>query len=282
MTELNETQLANVDRWYFLSDQLLMGFTFSIFTVAGILFFLKNKSYRYLGLTSIFVIGTLLFLRGKSYYTIGMFPILLAGGSVYIEKIVKDWRLRTLFIILPVLLVLPILPLGVPIFKQDGLVNFFQKLEDKHGLIMGRRFEDGSIHSLPQDYADMLGWEELVMKVTIAFNEIPDKSQALIYAENYGQAGAINIIGKKYDLPSVVSFNESFIYWIPNRLENDIRYFIYVNDELGDDIQALFQTIVHIGEVTNIHAREYGTTVYLCSNPRSSFSLFYKEILDQL
>ena len=48
------------------------------------------------------------------------------------------------------------------------MVNYFRNLELKYGIMIGRKFEDGSIHSLPQDYADMLGWEELtsIAKIT--------------------------------------------------------------------------------------------------------------------
>ena len=83
---------------------------------------------------------------------------------------------------------------------------------------LGRRFEDGSIHSLPQDYADMLGWEEMTALAAKAYNMIGDKESAFIYAENYGEAGAITVIGKKYGLPEAVSFNESFQYWAPGAL----------------------------------------------------------------
>ena len=49
----------------------------------------------------------------------------------------------------------------MPVYKKDGLIKYFNNLEKKYGMDLGRRFEDGSIHSLPQDYADMLGWEEM-------------------------------------------------------------------------------------------------------------------------
>ena len=105
---------------------------------------------------------------------------------------------------------------------------------------VGRRFEDGSIHSLPQDYADMLGWEEMTSLADKAYNMIGDKESAFIYGENYGEAGAITVIGKKYGLPEAVSFNESFQYWIPVQFNPDIKSVIYINDEPGDDIKGSY------------------------------------------
>ena len=150
------------------------------------------------------------------------------------------------------------------------------------GFDFGRTFEDGSKHSLPQDYADMLGWEELTEVTAKAWEMIPDKESAFIYCENYGQAGAITIIGKKYGLPEAISFHESFRYCIPEQFNPDPESFIYINDELGDDVNALFNKITKVGSITNINAREYGTTVWLCEDPVISFNSFWKARIEQL
>ena len=92
----------------------------------------------------------------------------------YDHWIKKIW-LRILVPVILVLVTLPILPMGYPIYKQAGLIKYFNVLQEKFGLDVGRRFEDGSIHSLPQDYADMLGWEELTMLTKRAWQMIADK-----------------------------------------------------------------------------------------------------------
>ena len=141
----------------------------------------------------------------------------------------------------------------------------------------GRRFEDGTIHSLPQDYADMIGWEELASLADSAYNIITDKKASLIYAENYGMAGAITVIGKKYSLPEAVSFNESFRYWFPHTLSSEITSFVYINHGMGDDVQNLFADISLIGTISDPDAREYGAGVYLCRQPVTSFNKFWEE-----
>ena len=108
----------------------------------------------------------------------------------------------------------------------------------------------------------MLGWEELTALTDKAYRMVPDKKAAFIYGENYGQAGAITVIGKKYDLPEAISFNESFQYWIPKQFDPDIKSLIYINDEPGEDVKALFGKIILIGRISNPDAREYGTGVY--------------------
>lgn len=56
------------------------------------------------------------------------------------------------------------------------------------------RWEDGKEYPLPQDFADMLGWKELAVKVDKAYLQINDPAQTLVLCDNYGQAGAINFI----------------------------------------------------------------------------------------
>ena len=123
----------------------------------------------------------------------------------------------------------------------------------------------------------MLGWEELTSVANEAYRMIGDKNAAFIYCENYGQAGAITIIGKKYGLPEAVSFNESFQYWIPKHFSPDITSFIYINRRLGKDVEALFKKVTEIGHITHPDAREYGTSVFLCEEPVTSFNLFWVE-----
>jgi hypothetical protein len=168
------------------------------------------------------------------------------------------------------------------VYDEVRLVAYFKNLEKDYGLDIGRRFEDGTIHSLPQDYADQLGWEELTRITKEAYDQIPEKDKAVIYAENYGQAGAIAVIGKKYGLPEPVSFHESFFYWFPDKFDPDIEYLVYINDELGENVRKLFPDIREIGRISNVNAREYGTTVYLCRNPNSSFNKFWADVVKRV
>jgi hypothetical protein len=284
-SELSRTQLNNVDRISFLKDQLIMPGAATILSVAGIIYlFISRKAvqFRFLGTVSLLVIIALMLLKGKSYYTIGIFPFLIAAGAVSAEKILKKPLAIKIFTGVLIILTLPILPIGIPVFKEAGLIKYFRGMEESTGLTIGRTFEDGSIHSLPQDYADMLGWEELTSLANKAYNMVPDKKACFIYCENYGQAGAITVIGKKYNLPEAISFNESFRYWIPLKFDPDPTSFIYINREPGKDVKNLFRKITVVGKVSNPDSREYGTTVYLGQNPVISFNKFWTERLKKL
>lgn len=280
LSELNRTQLVHVNRIVFILEQFFMASWSSFLLVAGIIYLLSSREalkFRFLGYLTLFVIIVLMLLRGKSYYTLGVFPFLIAAGATSFDHSLKSSRIRIMLPVLLIVLTIPFLPMGLPVFNSEGLVKYFSILEKKFGMTMGRRFEDNSIHSLPQDYADMIGWNELTRVADSAWNMIEHKDEAFIYAENYGEAAAVTLIGRKYNLPEVVSFNESFMYWFPEQFDPDITSIVYINyEEPGEDVRTLFRKITRVGGITNPNSREYGTSVYLMQDPVESFNYFWK------
>ena len=285
MQALNDSQLVHVNRISFFTDQLFMGIMAILVFIPGIIFMSFGKSmkpYRPVILTSFIVLLLLAILRGKSYYSLGLFPLWIAAGGVWWEHRLKRTFAKILLPALMLLLTIPVLPMGVPVYKAEKLAGYFARVKDKYGFDMVLRWETGRIHSLPQDYADMLGWDELAAITAKAYEQVTDKKATLIYADNYGQAGAIMVIGKKYNLPEPVCFSESFYYWLPRNPDHEITNFIYINDELGEDISELFADCRLIGKIENPLAREFGTGVWLCTKPRSSFNQFWKQRVPQI
>jgi hypothetical protein len=100
------------------------------------------------------------------------------------------------------------------------------------------------------------------------------KKDCIIFANNYGQAGALDFYGKKYHLPAPVSLNDSYIFWAPDSLT--ARNYIVTDNKLGD-IPALFDSYIEIGEIKNIYFRENGLKVFLCQNPKPVFNELKKK-----
>lgn len=285
LAELERTQLVNVDRKAFLIEQLIIPGMASVLTIAGIIhLFMSRKAwqYRFLGITALAVILSLMMMRGKNYYTMGVFPFLMAAGAVSWEMTLKKTWSRLTLILLLVLLTIPSLPIGIPVYGPDKLAGYFKVLVRDYKMDFVCRFEDGSIRSLPQDYADMLGWEELTGIAAEAWNMIEDKKSAFIFCENYGYAGAVTVIGKKYGLPEAVSFNESFKYWIPLVFNPDITSAVYINGEVGEDVGQIFGKVTKVGSISNPLSREFGTSVWLLEEPLGSFNSFWLDSVKQI
>ena len=285
MIELNREQLANVNIVDFLVMQIIMNAHALLIWFTGLLFLLfsrEEKSYHVIGYTFIILMLIMIGLRGKFYYTLGIYSVLFAAGGFFIEKYIRGrWAvIQKILLILVIVSALPALPFSIPILPYPMLAAYSKSSADLgfEGLL---RWEDGQIHAIPQDYADMTGWTELAGLVRNAYKSLPDeeKSHTAIFAENYGQAGAILYHTKKEGLPEPVSFSDNFLFWAPGN--TDLNTLIYINYDTTE-ISYYFAEITRFGQITDPYARESGLPVFICKYPRNDFALFYRTKLHEL
>jgi hypothetical protein len=285
MEALKSSQLVHVDRVAFMTDQLFQMFTSALLIIPGLFYCLFNKkmsAYRLLAIACIMVVFMLEILRGKSYYSAGIYPFLIAAGAVFWERAFLSKVPGIILISIMLLLTYMVLPAMIPVQKAKALADGFAWEQKKVGIGAFLRDEKGIYHPLPQDYADMLGWEDLARIAGTAYAQVPDKTSCMLYCENYGHAGAITVLGKKYGLPDPVCFSESFYYWFPRDLPVEIQSIIYINHTLGEDVSHLFPEIRLIGSINDTLAREYGTSVWLGTKPLTRFNAFWKQRMRQV
>jgi hypothetical protein len=276
---LAETQLVNVNRSEFLVQQLLFFVgSMHVLVPALISFFSYGpfRKYKVLFWTYLFTIVLFTFFRAKGYYAIGLYPVLIAFGAVYLEKLLSKGWLRFAAVLLPVVIMLPLLYYILPVLSPEQIVKNHDKFK-KMGLL---RWEDGKDHTLPQDFADMLGWRELAAIADSAFEKLSDKENTIIHCDNYGQAGAINYYSR-HTYPQAFSMNADYKNWYPLD-EFEIRNVILVKTKTDPDINRekempFFDHISLIGEIENEFAREYGTKVYLLEGAKISVNQILKE-----
>ena len=280
--QLSVTQLKNVNPLDFIIDQFLMHLPITWVWILGFTGLLKSQTLRPFRPIAVFfvtVILMLLFMHGKSYYTLGAFPVMLAAGAVAIERLTKNRTfLRVPAVVIPIMLILPLLPFSLPILSPKNLTKYAATFTEKTGQESFNRWEDGKIHAIPQDFADMIGWKQIVTLAAKAYYEIPveERKNTVIYAENYGQAGAIDFYGKEFNLPTAQSFSSSYLLWMPEKTK--LKRLIYINDEFNENIKETFEKHTLIGELTEEYAREKGVQVWLLENPNEKFYQLYEKI----
>jgi hypothetical protein len=285
LKELADTQLANVNRAGFLKEQLLFFFnSFFIVIAAFISFFTfpAFRKYHFLWWAYFFTILIFTYLKAKSYYAIGLYPIFFAFGSVYLEILLnKGWKLylRPVLILFVVVLFLFPLKYIFPLLSPAEIANK-NKAFTSMGLL---RWEDGKQHMLPQDFADMLGWNELAHKTDSIYASLPDKSHTLVLCDNYGQTGAINYYSKQK--LQAVSFNADYINWFPlDKME--IKNIILVKESKDDDPgreteKPFFEKVLPGGQIENKYAREFGTKIYLLLNAKTDINSLLQQIINK-
>ncbi len=278
MAELQESQFVNVSPLWFIVDQVTMnlpGLAVWLTGLIAVLFFKQEKEYRAMAYLFIITLVIILFLRGKSYYTLGLYPIFFAIGGYTVQKYFQPF-FRYVVIAAIVLVSLPLIPFSLPVLNHDQMA-----LYSKPTASFTNRWEDGEIHLLPQDYADMIGWKELARQLAAFYEKLPpkEKSNILLYTDNYGQAGAIRFYKSKTKLPEPISFSDNFLLWAPDSINDNPL--IYVNHELGD-IQHAYGSCELVGQVKNKYFREDGVKIFYCTEPRALLNVFYSDLVTKL
>ncbi|MEB2777662.1 glycosyltransferase family 39 protein [Algoriphagus sp. D3-2-R+10] len=283
MRMLSQYQLVNVNRFDFLTDQLFFFFGSSfILFLAVISYFVHPPfhKYRIFFWTAIFTLAIFTYFKAKSYYAIGLYPIHFVFGAIYLSHLLsKSWGkyVKIAAMIIPIGLFILAAPMTFPI----GDPKYLKEVQSRHPDLMENRWEDGEVHDLPQDFADMLGWKELAAKVDLAYSKAPTSEYTVIICDNYGQAGAINFYTKTKGLQAV-TLNADYINWID--LSREIKNVILVReavDGISEREISFFEKSEEIGTITDPNAREYGTIIHLLVGTKTDINSILKKEIEE-
>ena len=138
------------------------------------------------------------------------------------------------------------LPMGLPFLPPETMARYATWL----GVTEAVTTNTGEQLQLPQDYADMLGWEALADSVAHVYRTLPpeDRERAVILATNYGRAGAIDFYAGD-ELPHAVSPVGSYWYWGPGDRPGQVT--IVVGAEPEDVLGEFFREAELAARVTN-------------------------------
>ncbi|TXF88237.1 glycosyltransferase family 39 protein [Neolewinella aurantiaca] len=277
MQELSETQLVNMSAMDFLVPQFLFHALGVLIWLPGLVYLIRSKQlrpYRSLAFAYIILIALLLLLNGKAYYTFGAYTSLFAAGGCYWAQRLgeKSW-----WVVLPLAANFILIPFGLPVLPVDKMQQYSIFTRDNLGMTAGLRWEDGTVRDLSQDYADMHGWEEMVAKVAEFYHQLPPEEQAtcMIEGGNYGHAGALSFFRHKYDLPEAVSFDASFLLWVPEQVEFDRQIIL---DDSPQGPSDYFSVVSLIDSTHTPYARETGF-IYYRKQPKTDVSQAWTDIV---
>ena len=285
LKELAYTQLVHVNRMDFLKSQIFFFFGSLIVIVSGLLallFYKPFEKFKPFFWSLFFTIVVFMYFKAKDYYAIGLYPIYIAFGSVFLSEQLKEGWKRYL---LPVLIIIPLL-VFIPMYKQDFpnkspeyIISHAKEFE-KYGK---HRWEDGKDHLLQQDFADMVGWKELALKVDSVCATMPDLEHTLLLCDNYGQTGAINFYSTNKKV-TAHSLNADYINWLP--LNMKIKNVILVKEGDDEDKERkteipLFDTVYLATKRINKYAREPEIAIYVLKGAKIDINKRIKEEMER-
>ena len=254
---------------FFLQQILLLHPLTAAIWITGliVLLFCKQfKQFRFLALCYLVAFISFIVLKGKNYYLAPIYPMLFAAGAVALENGIdrtRQWWLKPALIVLMIAGGAWFAPLVVPVLSVDQFIGYMNSLPFKVP-----RSEHSHEHAvLPQHYADQFGWEELTQVAAQAWSRLTpeEKRDCGIFAQNYGQAGAIDFFGPRYGLPPALSGHQTYFLWGPRGYSGQC---MIVLDDDKADLDQLFEHVELVGTSDHPYALERNITVHLCKGAK--------------
>jgi Dolichyl-phosphate-mannose-protein mannosyltransferase len=238
--------------------------------VAGLYFYLiapTGRRYRAIGW--MFVVALVLFLlaRGRSYYLAAAYPMLFAAGTVVWEDWLAGrsatatrigraatWAALGVGAIFGGIFTLPLAPINSSLWRLTS------KMHD--------------------NFTEQIGWPELAQTIVGIYDTLPEaeKPRAAILAGNYGEAGGINLYGRKHGLPEVISGTNT--YWWRGYGAKPPEVVILVGFS-REDAEWLANQVELAGHVTNRYGVQNEETkdhpdIFVCRRFKKSWPEFWK------
>ena len=239
---------------FLLNQFLTLGPWTALVWLPGLVRALRRPDLRWIGITFLFFLAGMVALGAKDYYVTPIYPVLYAVGGIAWEVHFADSNRvqRNHAVAFPlafavmILFCLQALPLAEPILRPATYLAyqraFHQNLSNS---------ENTSSGPLPQFYADRFGWQEEADQVQRTVDSLSpqDRAQAVILTENYGEAGALDVLG--HNLPPVLCGQNNYWLWgntyFAGHPAATGQVVVLVENTTTAHLQALFDRVELVG-----------------------------------
>jgi len=265
--------------WFF--QQLLVVNLFAapiwLAGLSALLLWPKLRPYRFLGWSYIVSYVVIFLQHGKNYYLAPIYPMLFAAGAAVLEAALDrrdldsphsgqprlQWA-KPVVAGLVALGGLYLAPITVPVFSPEHFLAYTKGLPFKLPI----NEHSHARAALPQWYSDQFGWKEIADETAVAWNRIPavERADCGIFAQDYGQAGAIDFFDRKLGLPPALSGDRTYWLWGTHGYSGNCL--IVLGDRRGR-LSELFTEVEYVGNsADNPWALESQIEVYICHKPK--------------
>jgi hypothetical protein len=239
--------------------------------LAGLWFFFfsaSGRAYRFLGWAWIITAAVIIVLSPRIYYLFPAFPLVFAGGAVLWEQLLQHRRpvvrkgalvLNGVWIMAMILAGAALSPIVLPVLSPEDYIQYAKATHQQQP-----RIENNKLGPLPQLFADQFGWPEMAATVASVYNSLPAdvRPRTAIFAQSYGQAGAIDFYGPRLGLPQALSGHQSHYLWGPGDYTGES---MIVLGDRRERLEEIFTSVKWMAKVNHPYAMPYNNVdVYYC------------------
>jgi hypothetical protein len=278
LTNVQATKNYWVSPFEFLKQQIIfthpLAFALALIGLVYVFVSRQGKPYRILGWAFVVMLATSIYFEAKAYYLSPIYPMLFAAGAVALERLIqrpggsRNWNwLQPVTLSLLLVGGAIMAPLALPLLPVETLVDYLEQT----GIGDSFRTENQRLGSLPQHFADMFGWEEMAATVAQVYDDLSpeEQAQAVVLTKNYGQAGAINFLGRSYGLPPAISGHQNYFLWGPGDHTGQVLITIGYQRE---DIRYTYDRVEFAASTSSAYAMpgENNLPIYVCRGIKTS------------
>ena len=247
--------------------------------ITGIVSLLRAKSIqntRWLAFAYLFFFGMMCALHAKDYYLAGIYPAFFAAGAIawehrfaYTPAVKRNRAIAfPVFESLLLLTTILVLPLASPVLRPATWVRYTTAMH-----LHTQNSETDSTGPLPQFYADRFGWQQQLDLVAQAYRSLTpaEQQRVCIFASNYGEAGAIDFLGRREhdNLPPAMSGQNSYWSWGTHGCDPNVMIAITGDNPAG--VATKYESVTLIGSTNEPYSMPFEHRhVYLLRNRRAS------------
>jgi len=256
---------------FFFQQMLEVGLISGLIWIAGVfalLFWKPLRAYRVLGWSYIVSYLVIFLQHGKNYYLAPVYPMLFAAGAVALDVWLGRSRgvawLKPTFVYAIAVNGIYLMPITVPVLSPEHFLAYAKTLPVKLPI----NEHSHARAALPQWYADQFGWKEIADKTAEAWNRIPpnERADCGIFAQDYGQAGAIDFFGRREGLPGAMSGDRTYWLWGPHNYTGNC---MIVLDDRQEVLERYFDHVEFVGRsAPNEWALEQQVPVFICKGKK--------------
>jgi hypothetical protein len=270
---------------YFLQQALLvdpLAAPIWLIGLGALLFSRRLAPYRFLGIAYLVCYAVLFTVHGKSYYLAPVYPMLFAAGATAIERALTSAQRPRGFAWLKAVIALIVLanglylaPIVVPVMSPERFHAYAATLPFKLP-VMEHSHERAA---LPQWYADQFGWKEIADATAVAWNRIPadERADCGIFAQDYGQAGAIDFWRHAQGMPAAMSGDRTYFLWGPRGYSGNC---MIVLDDKQEVLERYWTDVQRVATSVPVPwAIETEIPVYICRGKKfDSWAAFWPQL----
>jgi 4-amino-4-deoxy-L-arabinose transferase-like glycosyltransferase len=251
----------------FIPFQLLLtGVVLSWLWVYGLWRLLRSSDlarHRFLGYGYLLLCAVFLVTAGKPYYLAGLWAALWAAGAVEVERrgAPRGWGWA----------------ISVPAYAITAVITMATTLPV---------YPVGMLADTPQpainaDASETVGWPRFAAEVARVYRALPpaERSRAVIFTANYGEAGALDRYGPALGLPRPYSPHNG--YWYFGRPADTGGPVIVVGPEGPAQLQQYWAEVTVAGRIDNgvgLDNEEQGLPVWVCRGQREPWAVLWPRL----